>query len=228
VVVALHNRFPELFTPPFSSLLLQGLKPGSPSHAADKDIQEKENNARIIKQRTTLRIVGELEAIGIVRKESGGGGKGEKSTAGMTGEITWAALRDLVSLGTSSASFPREADPRKARKQLTSDKEALPLVAPLAIAFAKHLGPLYLPPPPASSSGAATANPESTDEFPALAAAAAGEGGASEESSAVAPLVPREIKDKFRKLLVAYFEALGKREQKLHLVRRFSLSLSLA
>ncbi|KAG0661052.1 hypothetical protein C6P46_004159 [Rhodotorula mucilaginosa] len=195
VVVALHNRFPELFTPPFSSLLLQGLKPGSPSHAADKDIQEKENNARIIKQRTTLRIVGELEAIGIVRKESGGGGKGEKSTAGMTGEITWAALRDL----------------------LTSDKEALPLVAPLAIAFAKHLGPLYLPPPPASSSGAATANPESTDEFPALAAAAAGEGGASEESSAVAPLVPREIKDKFRKLLVAYFEALGKREQKLHL-----------
>lgn len=111
MVVALHNRFPELFTPPFSSLLLQGLKPGSPSHAADKDIQEKENNARIIKQRTTLRIVGELEAIGIVRKESGGGGKGEKSTAGMTGEITWAALRDLVSLGTSSASFPREADP---------------------------------------------------------------------------------------------------------------------
>ena len=39
--------------------------------------------------------------------------------------------------------------------------------------------------------------------------------------------MPREIKDKFRKLLVAYFDALGKREQKLHLVRR-SPSLRLA
>lgn len=103
-------------------------------------------------------------------------------------------------------------------EQLTSDKEALPLVAPLAIAFAKHLGPLYLPPPPSSSSSSA-ANPESTDEFPTLATAAGGGGESPEESSAVAPLVPREIKDKFRKLLVAYFEALGKREQKLHLVR---------
>lgn len=83
----MHNRFPELFTPPFSALLLQGLKPGA-SSAADKEIQEKENNARITKQRATLRVVGELEAIAIVRKD---GGKGS------TGEITWAALRDLVS-----------------------------------------------------------------------------------------------------------------------------------
>ena len=111
MVVALHNRFPGLFTPPFSSLLLQGLKPGSPSHAADKDIQEKENNARIIKQRTTLRIVGELEAIGIIRKDSGGGGgKSEKSAAGMTGEITWVALRDLVSFGTTTCSLAVPCD----------------------------------------------------------------------------------------------------------------------
>lgn len=230
VIVALHNRFPELFTPPFSSLLLQGLKPGPPSHAADKDIQEKENNARIIKQRTTLRIVGELEAIGIIRKESGGGGKGEKpSAAGMTGEITWAALRNLVSLWDTTPPDPFSLIPSGREKlttrdlgQLTSDKEALPLVAPLAIAFAKHLGTLYLPPPPSSASaGAPTSdsNPESTDEFPTLAAA--GERGTPEEPSVVA-LVPREIKDKFRKLLVAYFDALGKREQKLHLVRSLS------
>ncbi|POY76480.1 hypothetical protein BMF94_0681 [Rhodotorula taiwanensis] len=177
VIVAMHNRFPELFTPSFTNLLLQGLKPGA-SSAADKDIQEKENTARIIKQRTTLRIVGELEVIAIVRKAAG--------KAGSTGEITWVALRDL----------------------LTSDKEALPLVAPLAIAFAKHLGPLYLPPAsPDSGSTDSVAN-----DFPEL-----GAGGDQPESDEA--IVPRDVKDKFRKLLVAYFEALGKREQKLHLAR---------
>ncbi|GAA5985262.1 hypothetical protein JCM10908_002591 [Rhodotorula pacifica] len=186
VVVAMHNRFPELFTPSFSSLLLQGPKPGPTSTAADKDIQEKENNARIVKQRATLRVVGELEAIAIIRKE-GTSGAGKAAT-GMTGEVTWAALRDL----------------------LTSDKEALPLVAPLAIAFAKHLGPLYLPPAPSSSSDPAQ---DSAVDFPALD----GVNTPAEEGGGGGELVPREIKDKFRKLLVAYFEALGKREQKLHL-----------
>ncbi len=82
----MHFRFPTLFTPPFTSLLLSGLKPSS-SSAADKDIREKEDNARIVKQRGLLRVVGELEAVGVVRKE---GGKG------VTGELTWGALKDLV------------------------------------------------------------------------------------------------------------------------------------
>ncbi|KPV73840.1 uncharacterized protein RHOBADRAFT_54435 [Rhodotorula graminis WP1] len=171
VVSALHQRFPDLFTPPFASLLLQGLKPAS-STASDRDIQDKENNARIVKQRGVLRVVGELEAVGIVRKGEG---------KGVRGEVTWAALKDL----------------------LTSDKEALALVAPLAIAFAKHLGPIYLPPvdPPAATGD--SAEPSSHD-FPAM--------GADVDDG----LVPREMKDKFRKLLVAYFDALGKREQRLH------------
>ncbi|GAA5864331.1 hypothetical protein JCM3774_002754 [Rhodotorula dairenensis] len=204
VIVALHHRFPNSFTPPFVSLLLQGLKPGAASTAADKDIQEKENNARVIRQRTTLRIVGELEAIAIIRKDGGGGGGGGKTgggAGGMTGEVTWAALRDL----------------------LTSDKEALPLVAPLAIAFAKHLGPLYLPPPtpaastsgaPAPAKGGSSLPGGSGGDFPALGG---DEGGASSAAAGADSLVPREMKDKFRKLLVAYFDALGKREQKLHL-----------
>ncbi|GAA5821683.1 hypothetical protein JCM11251_000968 [Rhodosporidiobolus azoricus] len=171
VVSAMHNRFPDLFTPPFNALLLQGLKPGS-SSAVDKDIREKEDNARIIKQRGLLRVVGELEAVGIVRKE---GGKG------VTGEVTWTALRDL----------------------LTSDKEALAVVAPLAIAFSKHLGSIYLP----SVESASTDT--SSHDFPTLAE--------SSLHDADDGFIPRDMKDKFRKLLVAYFEALGKREQRLHL-----------
>lgn len=82
----MHQRFPDLFTPPFVTLLLQGLKPGS-STASDKEIREKEDNARIIKQRGLLRVVGELEAVAIVRKNEG---------KGVTGEVTWASLRELV------------------------------------------------------------------------------------------------------------------------------------
>ncbi|PRQ75790.1 Armadillo-type fold [Rhodotorula toruloides] len=174
VVSAMHQRFPALFTPPFNSLLLQGLKPGS-STATDRDIQEKENNARIIKQRGLLRVVGELEAVGVVRKEGGNGA---------TGEVTWAALKDL----------------------LTSDKEALALVAPLAIAFAKHLGSIYLP--PADSTTSTTEGEASAHDFPTLTDATQVEDDA---------IVSRDMKDKFRKLLVAFFDALGKREQKLHL-----------
>lgn len=90
-------------------------------------------------------------------------------------------------------------------------------VAPLAIAFAKHLGSLYLP---STSEGSAATTEHgqgatSGHDFPSLATNKAD--GEPETDEAI---VPREIKDKFRKLLVAYFEALGKREQKLHLVRR--------
>jgi len=89
---------------------------------------------------------------------------------------------------------------------LTSDREALALVAPLAIAFAKHLGSVYLPPVDLKNATPNEAN------FPSLQAdAAQGEGD---------EIVSRDMKEKFRKLMVAYFEVLGKKEQKLHLVSR--------
>lgn len=196
VVSALHQRFPDLFTPPFSTLLVQGLKPAT-STASDRDIQEKENNARIVKQRGVLRVVGELEAVGIIRR---GDGKGTP------GEVTWAALKDLVRGSHQAATLTLSAHICR-HPQLTSDKEALALVAPLAIAFAKHLGPIYLPRLDASSAVAGEGAEPSAHDFPAV--------GAEVDDG----LIPREMKDKFRKLLVAYFDALGKREQRLHVVR---------
>lgn len=90
---------------------------------------------------------------------------------------------------------------------MTSDREALALVAPLAIAFAKHLGSVYLP--PVDLKNDSTSNEA---DFPSLQADA-GQGEGDE-------IVSREMKEKFRKLMVAYFEVLGKKEQKLHLVSR--------
>lgn len=88
-----------------------------------------------------------------------------------------------------------EAEP--GRIQLTADKESLGLAAPLAIAFVKHLGHLYLPADPA------------THDFPSL-----DEG----ESPMEAEVVSREVKDKFRKLLVAFVEALCRKEGRDHIV----------
>lgn len=86
IISALHNRFPELFTPPFVQLFLANLKPSS-SSASDRDIREKEDNARIIRQRALLRTLGELEVVGTVRKA---GGKGA------VGDVSWGVLRELV------------------------------------------------------------------------------------------------------------------------------------
>ena len=86
IISVLHQRFPDLFTPPFTALLLQSLKPGS-SIATDKEVKEREDNARIVRQRGFLRVLGELEIVGVVRKDQGNG---------MTGEVSYGVLRDLV------------------------------------------------------------------------------------------------------------------------------------
>lgn len=80
---------------------------------------------------------------------------------------------------------------------MTADKESLALAAPLAIAFIKHLGHLYLP---------AILD---SHEFPTLEQPA--EKGEEE-------IVGREMKEKFRKLCVAFVEALTRKEGREHVV----------
>ena len=233
VISAFHQRFPQRFTPAFSIALLAQLKPqatglfgssggasaqgsaGSATAAtaslaaasgsadaqasqADKDAKEKDDNARVLRLRAALRLAAELEAIAALspppsssQTSSGSGGSAASadgasrkgaaaastgSTAGATptGEITFGVLREL----------------------LTSDKDALALVAPLAIAFAKNLGAVYLPP--------GTADGESAKE---------------QDGDGLDLGVAKETKAKFRKLLVAYFEAFTKRAGKEHIVR---------
>ncbi|SCZ95077.1 BZ3500_MvSof-1268-A1-R1_Chr11-3g03587 [Microbotryum saponariae] len=191
VVSALHQRFPHTFTPPLVNLILTSLAPSTPSAANDREVREKEDTQRITKQRGLLRLLGELEVVGIVGKGSStGSGKTLSVNSGMVGEITWKIIKEWASL--------------------TSDKEQLSLVAPLAIAFAKHLGPLYLPPlPTTADEGAASALLVNAHEFPALSS--------SKDDTESSSLVPREMMDKFRKLLVAYLDALGRKEVRNHL-----------
>jgi regulator of nonsense transcripts 2 len=86
------------------------------------------------------------------------------------------------------------------RTQLTADKELLSTAVPLAVAFCKHLGPLYLPQPSSEAQG----------PTPAEASATYGERGT---------IITPSTSERFRKLLAAYYEALGKRAVKDHTVR---------
>ncbi|KAM0791783.1 hypothetical protein ACM66B_004046 [Microbotryomycetes sp. NB124-2] len=165
IISALHQRFPEQFTVPFNQQLLQSMKAPASHASADKDVQEKEDQARVIKQRGLLRVLAELELAGIVKKM-------------VPGEVTFATLKEL----------------------LTADKDQLALVAPLAISFAKHLGSCYLPP--------ASSNANDVSEFPSLSTTAALGPSTDDE------IVSRELKDKFAKLLVAFYDALGRKEAK--------------
>jgi regulator of nonsense transcripts 2 len=64
-IVALHLRFPDSFTQPFIAVLLASLKLPAKSSLAQGDQREKDETARVLRQRGLLRILGELDAIGL-------------------------------------------------------------------------------------------------------------------------------------------------------------------
>lgn len=88
VLSALHQRFPELFSVPFIASLQTSLQPPNKATlgALPQDQREKEENARVLRQRSLLRIYAELELVGIA------------APAGKAlGEATFTIFRDLVS-----------------------------------------------------------------------------------------------------------------------------------
>lgn len=85
--------------------------------------------------------------------------------------------------------------------QLTADKELLAISIPLAVAFTKHLGQVFLP----------NATDDGIAEGPTLAEA-------TEGKDTIASAVTSQEKDKFKKLLTAYYDALSRRAVKDHTV----------
>ena len=69
IISALHRRFPTTFTPALISALSAGLT--APSQAALSTLapeqREKEDSARVIRQRPLLRVCAELALVGIIR-----------------------------------------------------------------------------------------------------------------------------------------------------------------
>lgn len=98
IISPLHRRFPKTFTPEFVSALSVAISP--PSRASLTSMapeqREKEDNARIIRQRPILRVCSELALVGIIKDSS------ERSGA----EWVMKAVKDLLSNDPTLSSLP--------------------------------------------------------------------------------------------------------------------------
>jgi regulator of nonsense transcripts 2 len=68
----LHQRFGTAFTPPLTVNILRALAPANPQQLASlsADQREKEESARLVRQRVFLRVTTELWLVGIIRSVS--------------------------------------------------------------------------------------------------------------------------------------------------------------
>ncbi|KAJ7217953.1 transcription factor [Mycena pura] len=98
IISSLHRRFPGIFTPSIVSSLSSAL--AAPSRAALASLapeqREKDDAARVTRQRPALRVCSELALIGIIRDGPGRSG----------GEWIMKALKDLLSNDPSLSSLP--------------------------------------------------------------------------------------------------------------------------
>lgn len=226
IVCALHARFPESFTVPFVQSLTASLQSGSPTPSAASgatalsgvahgtsaenagEMKEKEDNARIGRQRGLLRVFAELELVGIVRVGRDGKGR-DKDGNGQEGEATLKILKELVCITFFFASTTgcSKLTLIVGLSQLTSDKDLLALSIPLAVSFVKYLGSFFLPVVSLSAEGK-----PSTDPTPAESM----ETGLHAQNDG--SIVGASQKEKFKKLLTAYYDALSRRSVRDHTV----------
>lgn len=97
----MHRRFPKAFTPAVITLFATALAPPhratvSAVEIASAELKEKEDAARVARQRPVLRVCAELALVGIIRDGQGKSG----------GEWIMKTLKDLVSRLSSHSTFP--------------------------------------------------------------------------------------------------------------------------
>jgi regulator of nonsense transcripts 2 len=93
VISALHQRFSSSFTEPFIQQFLSGLALPNKQYLAGlaPEQREREENSRIIRQRSLLRCLAEFDLVGLVR------GSSKQGTSNLEdGETTFVVLKDLV------------------------------------------------------------------------------------------------------------------------------------
>lgn len=96
VISALHRRFPTIFTPALITALASVLVPSNKAALAAMapEQREKEEAARVTRQRPVIRVCAELALVGVIRDAPSRSG----------GEWVMKALRDLVRFPDAYAS----------------------------------------------------------------------------------------------------------------------------
>ncbi|CAB4424993.1 unnamed protein product [Rhizophagus irregularis] len=149
VISALHQRFPDTFTPFLTHMLARSLAPQSKQQLAalSHEQREKEESARIAKQRILLRIAGELWLIGVLRNvedgiaapNSGSAAVGAGSVNGVKENVAGFVSGPIKEKETKETKTSGEGFMYTVLKDLLShDYKHVNL--PLAVSFIKYFG----------------------------------------------------------------------------------------
>ncbi|CAG8551824.1 10052_t:CDS:10, partial [Dentiscutata erythropus] len=123
VISALHQRFPDTFTPFLTHTLARSLAPPNKQPVVlNTEQREKEESSRILKQRVLLRIAGELWLIGVLRNvedgvaalNSGGAAVGEGGVNGVKDNVAGfvsSPIKEMKELKETKTSDNIRVDP---------------------------------------------------------------------------------------------------------------------
>lgn len=197
----LHHRFPSLYTNPLITQFSSSLAAAPRAHLAtlSPEQREKEETARVARQRPLLRICSELALVGIISDGAGKSG----------GEWIMKVLKELVRLPVSL----RVWNFLISGSQLSNDPSLSSL--PLLSTFLKSYGCPFLGLTPPSVAGSQVSVSETPGNLSANIQNAAIDAMPFNEEH---ELVPKQTRERLKRMCEGYFDTISKKLVKEHLV----------
>ncbi|CAG8467472.1 12964_t:CDS:10 [Funneliformis caledonium] len=224
VISALHQRFPDTFTPFLTHTLARSLAPPNNKQLAalSPEQREKEESTRNIKQRILLRIAGELWLTGVLRNvedgiaalNSGGAAVGAGSVNGVKDNVAGFVsspikeLKEIKETKSSGEGFMYSV----LKDLLSHDNKHVNL--PLAVSFVKYFGAEMLGAAGRKSHREETVKHGEDAAVPPVSNGkreiSAHEDGKENKNTGEEPIVNDSQRALFRALLVDYFHGVEK------------------
>lgn len=200
MISALHQRFGTAFTPPLTVNILRALAPANPQQLASltADQREKEESARLVRQRVFLRVTTELWLVNIIRSIS---------DANTIVDVKVSPAKGPT-VKTKSVDVDTSPLPLAVLKELLGkDKDHINL--PLLVAFTKNFSYDVL--------GVKQTNVKKPVDLPSEESK---EGITPQAQSIDEPLCPPDVQEQFRIIVSKYFASV-----KAHIIRSHKVPL---
>jgi len=189
VISALHQRFGTAFTPPLAVNILRALAPANPAQLATltPDQREKEESARLIRQRVFLRVTTELWLVNIIRTLEDAGSAVDPSKANTAKP---AAKGKKTEFEADNSPLPLAI----LKELLGKDRDHVNL--PILVAFVKNFAYDVLGVKQTNVKKPVDVNVEESKEL------------STEAISLDEPLCPADLQEQFRVIATKYFNSL--------------------
>jgi regulator of nonsense transcripts 2 len=194
----LHQRFGAAFTPPLTINILRALAPANPQQLASlsADQRDKEESARLVRQRVFLRVTTELWLVGIIRSVSDATAAADTAKSSTTKTPAKGKKTDVE---TDTSPLPLAV----LKELLGKDKDHVNL--PLLVAFTKNFAYDVL--------GVKQTNVKKPVDVTTK------EGVVPQAVSLDEPLCPQELQEQFRTIVMKYFASVKNHIFKSHMVQ---------